>query len=251
MDCREASIQIGAWVDGEDTPGIAEHVKSCNACSKEAEFLRALKKEIRSLPRPKAPAALLKKRRALPRWIPAAAAAAILVSVIMLALPSTSSGLPDLVVKSSAFFDGILAGKIKPEECSTPAELRDYFRAKLGVRIDAPELPDCAIMGGCPCDIADTTSPWIVYKQKDEILALLVFKGKLPDLPDDARRNRGDKEYFAFSCGKNTIILCATGETAHLWIARAKEERMVATILATPEGRSALEGARISVGQVT
>lgn len=258
MQCREASLWIGAWLDGEAAPGVPEHVAACPACSREAEELRLLKREIALRHRSAAPAALRAsiaralRPRPLPfRWFGAAAAAAVVVAAVMLAAPPESSGVPDIVTRSSAFYDEIFSGGIEPQPCSTPAELRKYFREKLGVAVDAPEIPGAAISGGCPCDVRAKASPWIVYRKGTDVLSLLVFDGALPTLPRSARRTTGAAEYYAFVCGQNTVILCPTGPTGHLWIARMPEDEMVATILATPEGRRALEGVRITVREVT
>lgn len=244
-------------MDGEASAGFQDHVAGCAGCAREEEELRRLRNSVRALPIPPAPPELRVKilRQCRPARGPylrltLATAASILLAFLLLPLPS-EAGMPELVLRSSSFYDDLLDGKVKWAEQSSPADLRTYFRDRLGLTVAVPKLEGTEIAGGCPCHLDSRSSPWIVYRRGQTLLSLLVFDGPSPDLPEAAKRKQGSIEYFTFRCDENTVITCCRENTTHLWISRLPESEMVSLILATPEGRQALEGSRIPVGQLT
>ena len=239
MDCAKAHPRIGAWLDGRPEPDVEKHVRECAACSREAEYLRTLKREVRNLPTSEAPASLraaVERRigagRPAPgtwRWMSAAAAAAVLVGIMTLALPSTA--LPDIVVRSSAFHDELVAGRA----------------SFLDGPVLAPRLIDAEKVGVRQCDLLESISPSVVYKGPDGLISFLTLKTKLPPLPESARRTIRDRTYYQFRCDSNTVLLCSSEGVTHVWISRMPEQRVIRSCLAAPRRDSSLHAARIGI----
>jgi len=56
MDCEKAVLEIQAWIDGELEPdgeaGLKKHLEQCSACRSLADHMKAVRENVRRIPRP-------------------------------------------------------------------------------------------------------------------------------------------------------------------------------------------------------
>lgn len=256
MTCIETRNLLDAWIDGEAPE--PPHVESCVACRREAEARRALKGRFRSLSLP-APAALATRLRAVMsprRWnfVPATAAAAVLVALLFLVRPSPTEPLPEIVARAAAFHDRVVRGQVRPDRADHPASLARYFRERLNLDVVIPPPgQETTLAGGCCCDLPgqESAAPYILYRVRDIPLSLLVVEDHHPSFPSQAKRIRQEQAYFVFRIGRCTVLCCCAGPVCHVWIAEMDETALLEAILATSIGRQAFSGERIPLSGVT
>jgi len=161
MNCRESELQLDAYHDGElDLSGslaLEEHLAACPACSQRYAARRLQSSRIRiEAPRYAAPAALRRrieemlpeenpiKRKIRWRWaIPAAAAAAVLVSLaVLLPRPADDEALAGEVV--AAHTRAMMNGRLLEVASSDQHAVKPWF----STRVDfAPPVKDYAAEG--------------------------------------------------------------------------------------------------------
>ena len=235
MNCRDAFPRIDALIDGElegpEGRTVEEHLRTCPACSTEADDRRKLSRALARMELPPAPALPSVFRPPRRRLLPAAAAV-LLAGLVFLAAPS---GIPDVVAMTSRLHDQMLSGALKPED--------------LGLR---PSLPGSTFVGECCCPPQlGTSAPFLVYRHGSESISLLVVEADPGPLPSASRRSVKGRDLHVFKTSRNSVILCRAGRLTHLWVSRLPEEALIAAILATREGNRALSGERLSLAGVS
>jgi copper chaperone CopZ len=229
MSCSERGPVLDAWVDGELPPAdlrrVESHLAGCAECRGETAARAALKRSLGALQLPPART----RFRAPSRWAFAAAISAAAAVLVLFAFPR--SALPDAVALGATLHERYLAGKLPLRE--------------LGLR---PALADATLVGGCPCPAqSGIESPFMIYRKGGDVISLLVCEGEAPDLPASARRLVRGGEVFVFKAGPSTVVACRRDRLTHLWISRLGSDALVEAILATPTGRRAIRGERLSL----
>jgi anti-sigma factor RsiW/copper chaperone CopZ len=240
----------------EESLHVREHLAACPACRAGLRSTTDLSRRVAQSPAPPVPALLEARLRAAldrarpPRaWIPAAAAAVLLAGAALL-LRGSATPVPNFVVATAAVHDAFLAGGLRVESPPSPDELRAYFRRVLDADVAAPGLDDGTCVGGCPCTVAENQAPWILYRRGDTPISLLLVEDGGGSFPPASRRELGGRIYHVFRVRDNTVLVCAAGSAAHVWIARLPEKDLVACALETREGRDAFAGEKIPIRDV-
>jgi hypothetical protein len=263
VDCDRIDALLDAFADGEADADhsrlVREHLDGCAACRRELKLRTRLKLRFIDAGLPGAPAGLKERiSRALDtvdrpaparRWWWASAAAAVLVVAAVLVFPGSAPALPSIVSATSNLHDSVVAGKVTPQTCDSPAALRSWFRDQLQLDVAVPEVGGgCCVSGGCHCTIPESSklAPFIVYRKGGLMLSLLVVESDDP-LPEAARRTYEGRSYHVFRSGANTVVVCRSGRLCHLWTARLDERALLDLVLETREGRQAFSGRRLTL----
>jgi hypothetical protein len=233
--CSEFLPQLDGQLDGELQPSaeaaVADHLAACSACRQEIDSRRALKLALARLVLPDCPP--IRMAEGSPRW--RVAAAILFVASVLLSLPAA---VPDVVALTSQLHTDYLEGRL------TGLTPRD-----LGLQIS---IPGASYVGQCACPPElGASSPFIVYRRGDTPISLLVLEADPGPMPASARRISEGREYYFFRSNRNNAIVCRTGKLCHIWISRMDEEDLAQTLLATREGRSLLEGERLTLEGIT
>jgi len=192
-------------------------------------------------------------RRWVRRWIPAAAAAGLLVIGAMLLRPAPAvAEIPPMIAASAVVHDQFLSGAARPEMRESPEALTAYFRRILNSEVEPPSLGgETCVVGGCCQDVGEEQAPWILYRRGETAISLILVEDGRTPLPDSARREREGRPYHVFRVGANTILVCRSGKVCHLWIARLPERELFDLVMETREGRQAFSGERLTIRGVT
>ena len=82
MTCDQARLQIGAEPDGT-SPDLEEHLKSCSACARFREEMRALDADLRRALQQPPETAARRRLRLRPRWREYALAASVVLATVL------------------------------------------------------------------------------------------------------------------------------------------------------------------------
>ncbi len=177
-DERLADVVDGATEDA--------HVAGCAACSARVQSMRALGDSLRALPvaRERAPASLeatlrgleagarseRRGLRALPGFLAAAAAAAVLV------LAPTGDGLTHALADEavSHHLRAFAKGAACEVESSDPAHLEDFLATSLGQPVDVPVRPGVELVGARRCSLFGEQAGAVVYRAGDAAVTMFV-----------------------------------------------------------------------------
>ena len=260
--CPDFETPLERFADGEcesdESLRVRDHLSGCSGCRIALRSHTELSRRIAQSPAPPVPPELEDRiRRALqsadvPRrrraWIPAAAAAVLLVSLALFLRPTPARAeIPAFVVATSAVHDAFLSGAARIDAQDSPDKLREYFERLLKAEVVAPAIDEGACVGGCPCSIQENKAPWILYRRGGTPISLILVDDAPAALPEDSKRSLAGRAYHAFRVGGNTIVVCRTGGGAHVWISRLPEEELVACALETREGHGAFAGDKLSI----
>ena len=260
--CTDYQLPLERFGDGEsdvdESLRVREHLAACPPCRIALRSVTELNRRIAQAPHPPTPPDLEARiRRALAEasrparrrlWIPAAAAAALLVGAALFLRPTPARAeIPAFVAAAAAAHDSFLSGTVHMEENPSPDALRDYFLKQLKTEVAAPGVDDCACVGGCGCSLRNTTAPWILYRRGGTPISLILVADPAASLPEASRRSRAGRVYHFFKAGANSVVVCRAGADAHVWISRLPDEELAACALDAREGRVAVSGEKLSI----
>ena len=268
--CSDYAPLLSRFADGEaseeEIPTVRDHLSACPPCRRALRAMAELNRRIAESPGPAIPPGLETRIRAtldrahagssgrwVRRWIPAAAAAGLLVVGTMLLRPAPAvAEIPPMIADSVVVHDRFLSGASRPELRESPEALNAYFRRILNADVEPPSLGgETCVVGGCCCDVGQEQAPWILYRRGDTAISLILVEDGRTSLPDSARRERDGRPYHVFRVGANTVLVCRSGKVCHLWIARLPERELIDLVMETREGRQAFSGERLTVRGIT
>jgi len=184
VNCREFEERVSAYVDGELEAQAAEteaHAVSCARCARLAALEKQMKQRLAAAYTPVEPPAGLRRRvlQALPAagpvrplaspwirrtWIPATAAALVLIAVLV-ALPGAGARDFDwaLIEHHQALAE--TPGGIKP--CTCPLRSKKFFQGKINAEISVPSFPDkkISLKGVALCRVSGCRVACIVFEE--------------------------------------------------------------------------------------
>src|SRR5262245_17741501 len=158
MSCAEVRARIHAYVDGELTvseiAGVDGHCTGCRQCAALGGAEREFRRLLRRQPREAAPSELrarlvrrVRREAAVAkglRWlsVPALAAAAVVVAVMLLPARTPPPLMADLVDKHIAY-----AQIERPAELAStdPHEVAAWFLLRVGLRVTVPDYSPSGI----------------------------------------------------------------------------------------------------------
>ena len=210
MNCARLRQTLDAWLDGELDPAtgaeIERHVSGCPACAGLKEGRVALTQQLRTeLPRYRAPARLIhrvheatRQARPGPTWVQTWAAAAAIAVVSAFAgywigRPPPDSSLREQVVASHVASLGT-ARRLTEIASSDRHAVKPWFQGKVDF---APVVRDLSaegyvLLGGRLDHVADGQAAAIVYKVREHVINLFVWRAPGPeDVPLSVAPARG------------------------------------------------------------
>ncbi len=235
--CGEVFPRIDAFLDGElpedGARDVMKHLAGCAPCSGELESRRALKRALRDLQLPEAPAVRLSRPR-WARWF--AAAAALLVAVLVFF--SVPAPVPEVAAASSRLHDEFLEGRLT--------------RGELGLKVS---IPGADFVGRCACPPALGDSvPFISYNKGGTPISLLILELE-PGLPSrDLKVLEGPgfrMSYWHFRAGRNSVLVCPKGGLTQIWVSRLDEEELGRAVQATRMGQAFGGGERVTLDELS
>jgi mycothiol system anti-sigma-R factor len=190
MMCTEVETRLHPYVDGElpvsETAAIDAHLAGCPECAILARRERDFRTLLRRQPRERAPeefrrrlAARIRRearRKSARPWvlIPALAAAAAVLAIVMLPARQTSAPLMvDLVDKHMAY-----AQLDRPAELVSgdPAEVATWFLQRAGLRVTVPDYSPAGIrlVGGRLAEAHERKAAYLIYEKGSVLLSVFI-----------------------------------------------------------------------------
>lgn len=202
---------LQAFVDGEATDEVAEHVRTCRECEARIAPQRSVKQALGTLPaevEPAAPSRLRvealarehrRARRGRRGWIFAAVAALAPLAVAGAWWVSRPSLSEDLVADH-------LRSVPEPAEVVSdePETVRAFFHDRVEFEPVAPTLPESRLLGGRSCTIRGQRVQLLFYEREAQTLSLFVFG---EPVSEPGCRSHGGHGVCTRRAGGRTLVL--------------------------------------------
>jgi mycothiol system anti-sigma-R factor len=189
MNCAEVRASLHPYVDGELTAGemaaVEGHSAECNECAELMRREREFRFLLRRQPREGAPADLRARivrrlRRdavvgVATRWavVPAAVAAAVLVTLLMPSHRTASPLIAELVDKHIAY-----AQMDRPAELASSDrnQVAEWFREKASLRVTVPDYSPSGIrlVGGRLAEAHERKAAYLLYEKGMTLLSVFM-----------------------------------------------------------------------------
>jgi hypothetical protein len=246
--CRNYSRQITAYLEGELPPADARtvegHLAECGACARAAANERILRDALRRLVLPAPPAeSYVRIRAALepatplpgprarrafhPAWL---VAAALLVAVWSASLRLFAP--PRVLEDALTAYREIDAGRTATESFPSAEDAARILSERTRRAIALPQWPGRTGAVSIATDIGAACARYECASHP--LLLYLVPAGELR-LPAAAGR------CVVYRDGDYSIMICAAGELAHVWVARTSPGELIEQVRRTPVGRELVE----------
>ncbi|HEY3858272.1 MAG TPA: anti-sigma factor [Gammaproteobacteria bacterium] len=207
MTCQECEELLHPYLDGEmDAPqraAVDAHLKDCKDCRQALEHLQMLRRALQ-LPELRYPASETlrhrlqeqlreadahERRRHWPRWATAAAAAAIVVSLVLNFMPHhrtapVASDDEDAMVDSAVDQqqDAVKKGHLMDLTTSDPRAVQSWFSGKLAYQPPVPDLSaeGYALVGARLDKVKDEPAAALVYQHGSDVVTVFVCAADKP-----------------------------------------------------------------------
>ena len=229
MDCREIAPYIEPYGDGElglpERAAVEAHLAGCLACQEGVAQHRRFRDLLRRQPKEGAPPELrarvtrsIRRRaswQALRHWGAVPLAAATLIAVVAWAgihgigswsSSRASSLVTDLVSKHTTY-----AQIEAPVEFASAngADVRDWFRQRLGVRVTVPDYAPAGIrlLGGRIADTGGHKTAYLLYEKGHTLMSVfMVTGGQLTPAGTASTTYRGFEYHTADVAGQHGVF---------------------------------------------
>lgn len=234
MTCVEFEARLQVYVDGELSVELTAdgdaHAAECGRCAALARGERAYRALLRRQAREPAPTELREQiradlrrerqrmRQSYRRRLPLATAAAVVVFVVAMLLPSWRSSPPlvaTLVDKHIAY-----AQLERPAELTShdPTEIAEWFRQRAGLRVIVPDYSAAGIrlIGARLVDAHERGAAYLLYEKGHVLISVFMLPrpANSPSL-DGTRVAYRDHEYRRYEQKGYRTILWTDGEAIY------------------------------------
>jgi anti-sigma factor RsiW len=211
LNCAEAAALLPAHVDGEltdaDREPLERHLGDCVACAGQVRLQARFKAAVRAhLPRPPVPPALRARLRGAlgareiaprrwiwqthPRFVPAAAAAVLLVAITGTVRHSQSM----VLAQAQRSYQSELPMDVTGTDCKSIAS---WFRGRVDFPVPAPTLADGSCQGGRLVNVRERPAAYILTRAHNgHRVAFLVFDPRDESIDAPDRRYLNGREVY-------------------------------------------------------
>jgi anti-sigma factor (TIGR02949 family) len=212
MTCHDTSATIDAYLDGElgadQAANIVRHLDTCAGCRRQLEERKALSALLRRMPYYEAPPQLattitrsqqrLSSHRHVQRWLAAAAVIVVAAGTVeglrSVRRSKDTSALADVVI--ARHIDALASPSLIQVTSSDQHTVKPWFQGKLDFSPPVPDLTSAGfeLIGGRVDRIGDRSAAALVYKRRQHIIHVFVWRAGDEVRPTDARTIRGFHE---------------------------------------------------------